>query len=209
MNKHKNLMVIGAGGHGRVVADVAARSGKFQQIVFLDDAQPNQELPYPYLGKCDMAENYLDQYEMVVAIGNGEVRQKIMRVLADKGACFATIVAPDAIVASDVQIGAGTVVFSGVVINTGASIGQGVIVNTASSIDHDCMVGDFCHIAVGARLCGTVRLAPQVWVGAGAVVINNLSVDTSCVIGAGAVVVKNIEQQGVYIGVPAKNKADL
>ena len=206
MNKHKDLIVIGAGGHGRVVADIAARTGDYQAIAFLDDIEPPQTFPYLYLGKCDTAEKYLDAYDIVVAIGNGEVRQKIMLSLAEHGAGFATIIAPDAIVAADVRIGVGSVVCPGAVVNTGTVIGQGVIINTASSVDHDCKIDDFCHVAVGARICGTVSVGERSWIGAGATVINNVTVCSGCMIGAGAVVVNDIETDGTYFGVPARRK---
>lgn len=206
MNKYKDLIIIGAGGHGRVVADTAARTGNYQSISFLDDIEFPQTFPYPYLGKCDTAEKYLDAHDIVVAIGNGEVRQKIMLSLAEHGAHFATIIAPDSIVAADVSIGAGTVVLPGAVINTGTVIGKGVIINTASSVDHDCRIDDFCHVAVGAHICGTVSVGQRSWVGAGVTVINNVTICSDCMIGAGAVVVNDIETNGIYVGVPAKRQ---
>lgn len=206
MNKYKDLIIIGAGGHGRVVADIAARVGNYQSIAFLDDKELPQTFPYPYLGKCDTAEKYLDAYDIAVAIGNGEVRQRIMVSLAEHGAHFATIIAPDAVIAADVRIGAGTIILPGTVINTGTVIGKGAIINTASSVDHDCSIGDFCHVAVGAHICGTVHVGHRTWVGAGATVINNITICSDCMIGAGAVVVNDIETSGLYVGVPAKRQ---
>ena len=91
------------------------------------------------------------------------------------------------------------------VINSGARIGSGCIINTCSSVDHDCILGDYVHIAVGSHLCGTVIVGSQTWIGAGAIVSNNMSVCSNCMIGAGAVIVKNIEESGIYIGVPARS----
>ena len=99
-----------------------------------------------------------------------------------------------------------TVIMAGAVVNPGASVGKGCIVNTCSSVDHDCRVGDYVHIAVGAHLCGTVAVGEGTWIGAGSTVSNNVSVCGECMIGAGAVVVRDITEAGTYLGVPAKKK---
>lgn len=199
----KNLIIIGAGGHGRVVADIAKQTGLYTYIAFLDDFEPAKKLPYPYLGKVSQAFEYIDQYAFFVAIGDAMVRKRIMENLIDKGAKLATVIHPSAIISSDVTIGYGTVVMPGVIINTGSKIGEGCIVNTSSSVDHDCIVSNYCHISVGAHLCGTVNVGENTWIGAGATVINNIDICPNCLIGAGAVVVKSIKSSGAYVGVPA------
>ena len=93
---------------------------------------------------------------------------------------------------------------AGAVINPGVRIGKGCIINTCSSMDHDCVVGDYVHIAVGSHLCGTVSVGDGTWIGAGATVSNNVSICSDCMIGAGAVVIKDIKESGTYVGVPAK-----
>jgi sugar O-acyltransferase (sialic acid O-acetyltransferase NeuD family) len=146
----------------------------------------------------------LQDADFFVAIGNGVVRRKIQTMLEENGASVATLIHPRAVVAQDVSVGRGTVIMAGAVVNPGAVIGCGNIVNTCASVDHDCCIGDYIHIAVGARICGMVRLEDDSWIGAGAVIIQNLSVCAGCIIGAGAVVVKSITEQGTYVGVPAK-----
>ena len=194
----KNKLVsIGAGGQGRVCADIARLMG-YAEIIFLDDGAPNAE------GKVKDYPQYLPDADFFVAIGNGAVRRKIQTMLEENGASIATLIHPNATVAQDVKIGQGTAVMAGAVINPGAVIGCGNIVNTCASVDHDCRVGDYLHIAVGARICGTVTLEDDSWIGAGAVIIQNLSVCAGCMIGAGAVVVKSITEKGTYMGVPAR-----
>lgn len=200
----KKLIILGAGGHGRVVADVAARTGVYEEIAFLDDGYPGDDFRYAYLGKCQDAEKYVAEYEMVVAVGNNQVRKMLFNQLKQIGASIATIIAMDAIIGSDVEIGEGTVVLSGTVVNTGTRIGRGVILNTASSADHDCVVEDFCHVAVGARLCGAVHIGESSWIGAGVTVKNHTSICADCVVGVGAAVVSDLIESGVYVGVPAK-----
>lgn len=191
------LVIIGAGGQGRVCADIARLMG-YAEIIFLDDGAPNAE------GKVKDYPRYLPDADFFVAIGNGAVRRKIQTMLEENGAPVATLIHPNATVAQDVKIGQGTAVMAGAVINPGAVIGCGNIVNTCASVDHDCRVGDYLHIAVGARICGTVTLEDDSWIGAGAVIIQNLSVCAGCMIGAGAVVVKTITEKGTYMGVPAR-----
>lgn len=200
----ENLLIIGAGGHGRVVADVAGRTGNYRSIAFLDDAPACEGLPYPCLGGCGDAERFLNDHDVCVAIGNGAVRKRIMEKLEEKGAGFATVIAPEAVIGSNVRIGQGSVIMPGVIVNTGTSIGRGVILNTACSVDHDCVVGDYCHVAVGAHLCGTVQVEPLSWIGAGAVVINNVRICAECTLGAGAVVVKDILEPCTVVGCPAR-----
>ena len=191
------LVIIGAGGQGRVCADIARLMG-YGQILFLDDGAPTAE------GKVSDYPRYLPDADFFVAIGNGAVRRKIQMMLEENGANIATLIHPNATVAQDVKIGQGTVVMAGAVINPGATVGSGNIINTCASVDHDCRVGDYLHIAVGARICGTVTLEDDSWIGAGAVIIQNLSVCAGCMIGAGAVVVKSITEKGTYMGVPAR-----
>ena len=193
------LTIIGASGHGRVVADIARLNG-YDEIEFLDD---NADLDhcgkYPVVGNTTQASEINN--DIIVGIGSAAVRKRFMEQLADK--YLATLIHPDAVVAEDVVIGKGTVIMAGVVINPGASIGKGVIINTCSSVDHDCVIEDYVHVAVGAHICGTVNVGESTWIGAGATVINNVSICCSCMIGAGAVVVNDIKEKGTYIGVPA------
>lgn len=200
-----DLVIIGASGQGKVVADIARQLG-YADIVFLDDNKDAKTCgAYPVVGCSQDACQYASA-EFVVAIGNARVRQKLHRELQSMGLRITTLIHPGAVVAADVKIGIGTVVMAGAVINPYAEIGQGCIINTCSSVDHDCKLGDFVHISVGAHVAGTVTIGDNTWVGAGAVISNNLDVTADCMIGAGAVVVKDISEAGTYVGVPAKKR---
>jgi len=194
------LIVIGASGHGKVVADIAVLNG-YEDIAFLDDDESLKVCAgWPVVGKSTDAPDG----EVFVAVGNPQTRKRLMELYKDR--IQPVLIHPNAVVAGDVEIGSGAVVMAGAVINPGARIGRGVIVNTSSSIDHDCSVGDYSHVSVGAHLCGTVKVDDSVWIGAGATVINNVNICGGCTIGAGAVVIKNIDEAGTYIGVPARKK---
>lgn len=199
----KQLIIIGASGHGKVVADIAKNIG-YSSIRFLDD---NSSVDYcgnyQVIGRIEVFKNYRD-CDFIVGIGNAIVREKIQNMLIKEKCNVITLIHPNAVVASDTEIGIGTVVMAGAVINSGSKIGNGVIVNTCSSVDHDCTVQNFSHIAVGAHIAGTVFVGEKTWIGAGATIINNIDIAKNCMIGAGAVVVNNINEKGVYVGVPAK-----
>ena len=196
------LIIIGASGHGKVVADIAALNG-YKDIVFLDDDEDVKECAgWAVVGKGVEA----PEGEIFVAVGNPDTRKRLMELYSDR--IQPVLIHPKAVVAENVKIGYGSVVMAGAVINPGVKVGRGVIVNTSSSIDHDCSVGDYSHISVGAHLCGTVKVDANVWISAGATVINNVNICGGSTIGAGAVVIKDIDEPGTYIGVPARKKKE-
>lgn len=198
-----DLVIVGASGHGKVVADIACKIG-YKKIVFFDDNVNVKTCgEYNVVGRCTDAKTFRDS-DFFVAIGNSEIRKKIQSELEDQELNVVSLVHPAAVVASSVEIGAGSVVMAGAVINPYAKIGNGCIINTCSSVDHDSIVGDFSHVSVGAHVAGTVKIGSKVWIGAGATVSNNVEIISDCMIGAGAVVVKNISAAGTYVGVPAK-----
>ena len=200
----KDLIIIGAGGHGRVIADIAQKLGVYNTIAFLDDGAAKASMGLPIIGKTADIEKYVKATDVFVAIGNSTVRGEFIERLLAMGANIPTLIHPSAVIGACVEIGSGTAVMAGAVINPCSKLGKGVILNTCSSIDHDCIIGDYCHIAVGVHVAGTVTLGEKVWLGAGATIKNNVSICADCVIGAGAVVVKDITESGTYIGVPAK-----
>lgn len=201
----KKIIIIGASGHGKVVADIAVRNG-YKDIVFLDDDQNKKNCGnYPVVGKSD--EVNIIKGDVIIAIGNAEKRQKIQNLV--EKIRLPTLVHPDAVIANDVNIGEGTVIMAGTVINSGTIIGKGCIVNTSSSIDHDCVIGDFVHISIGSHIAGTVCVMNRSWIGAGAIISNNVNICSDCIIGAGAVLINSIDIAGTYIGIPAKKVKDI
>lgn len=201
----EQILIVGAGGQGKVVADIAKLTG-YKRIVFLDDNDEVKECGgYPVVGNSEDASCYQD-YDCILAIGNSKTRQKVMTSLQAMGMSMATLIHPSAIVASDVMIGEGSVVMAGAVISPGARIGRGCIINTCASVNHDCELGEFVHVSVGAHVAGTVTIGDHTWIGAGAIVSNNITITKECMIGAGAVVVTDLLETGVYIGVPARPK---
>ena len=199
----KKLVIIGASGHGKVIADIAKKNG-YEEIAFLDD---NEDVTTcagcKVVGTSKDILNFSNR-DFFVAIGNARIRKMVMQKLIDNGLNIVTLIHPNAVVDESVKLGFGTVVMAGAVINAEAEIGNGAIINTCSSVDHDCRIGDYVHISVGSHVCGTVTIKDNTWVGAGSTVINNVSICEDCLIGIGAAVVDNIGEKGTYVGVPAR-----
>lgn len=198
--RFEKLIIIGAGGHGKVCADIAKLMG-YKEVVFLDD-NPNLKScgRYAVIGPTSLISQIGG--DVFIAIGDNIVRRKISSLISyDR---IATLIHPNAVIADTVKIGRGTVIMAGTVINADAKIGEGCIINTCSSVDHDCKVGNFVHIAVDSHVAGTVSIGANCFLGAGSIVINNVDVCDNLKLGAGAVVVDDIEQSGVYVGIPAK-----
>ena len=197
------LVIIGASGHGKVIADIAKKNG-YKDIIFLDD-NPNTKQcgTYAVCGGCDNAESYKDA-DFIVAIGNNSYRRNVQSSLKDKGLKVVSLIHPAAVVASSATVGAGTVIMAGAVVAPYAILGEGCIVNTCASVDHDCVAGDYVHIAVGVHMAGSVSIGEDTMVGAGATIINNITICKNCIIGAGAVVVRDMVEPGTYVGTPAK-----
>lgn len=203
--ENRRLALLGASGHGKVIAD-AALASQWKDIVFFDDAWPTvtSNGPWQVAGSRAMLLEQLGEFDgVIVAIGNCLIRAKRHRELSAEGALMATIIHPHAYVSPYSTIGAGTVVMAGAVINAGASISDASIINTSASVDHDCQLGFGVHISPGAHLAGNVTVGANAWVGIGAVVRQGLSIGTGTTVGAGAVVVKSVESGVTVVGNPA------
>lgn len=196
-----NVVIIGAGGHAKVVADIVLKSGD-KLLGFLDDCKQGAVLDgYDVLGKIKDAKKFADDTRFIVAIGDNKTRKQVTE---QSKLNWYTAVHPSAQIGIGTQIGVGSCIAANAVINAGATVGVGCIINTSAVVEHDCVVGDFSHVSPGAVLCGTVEIGDCVHIGANATVINNLSVCSNSIVGAGATVVKSIEKSGVYVGTPAK-----
>ena len=196
----KPLNIIGASGQGKVAADIAYLVGYDIVSFFDDDVSKGSCAGIPIVGSTEDVQDA--EGDLFVAVGNPRVREMLMKRFRDRR--FPTLVHPSAAVAQSATIDEGSIVMAGAVINPEAIIGKGCIINTCASVDHDCTLNNYVHVAVGAHLCGTVKIGKATWIGAGSTVINNLSVCEDVVVGAGAVVVKTIEVPGTYVGVPAR-----
>lgn len=200
----KDVIIIGAGGHARVIADIITKSND-NVIGFLDDNLSLQEkkiyLDKKVIGTTKDINKYKNNY-FVIGIGNNNIRENISN---DHDLKWYTAIHPSAIIANEVSIEVGSVIMAGSIINTGTKIGKHCIINTRSSLDHDNIIENYVHISPGATLAGTVHIKEKTWICAGATIINNITIAKNNIIGAGSVVIKDINKEdSIYVGVPAR-----
>lgn len=196
----KKLSVIGAGGHAKVVIDVARKAGLEPAVVY--DAAPRCDqfcgvkvLPEP--GDAAGVRGPL-----FIAVGSNAARRNLATKYSASG--FPVLVHPSAVVAGSAEIGEGTVVMAGAVVQPEAVVGRHCIINTGASVDHDCRIADFVHVSPHATLCGGVSVGEGSWIGAGATVIQCVRIGAGCMIGAGATVVCDIPDGATALGTPAR-----
>jgi sugar O-acyltransferase (sialic acid O-acetyltransferase NeuD family) len=197
------LLILGAGGHGRVAADAAMAQGLWSAISATDrDAARCQGELLPGVPLA-LAEAALQQAEMIhVAIGDADARRSEAQAVGLHR--LATVAHPRACASPHARVGSGCLLAAQSVVGPGARLGLCVIVNHGAVVDHDCDVGDFSHVAPAATLGGRVRVGAAVLIGAGASVLPGLSICSGAVIGAGSVVHRDVTRPGVYAGVPAR-----
>lgn len=204
----KKLAIIGAGGHGKVAADIAELSG-WGQIEFFDD-HPNPLYPWNIVGSCNdlFAHNFNNYEGIFIAIGNNTHRKKFFTLLQDQDANLISLIHPNATISPYTTIKDGCLIAANTVINPGSIIGLGCIINTGAIIDHDCIIGNFSHIAPRATLAGHVQVGQNSWIGLGSSIIQQIKIADDIYIGAGSLVIKNLELSGLYYGTPAILKKD-
>lgn len=206
------LLVLGAGGHAKVVAETAMATGCFSSIAFLDDrcTAPGQlplVLGWPVLGPFTAAleANTSEPYAAaLVAIGHAPARLQWLQRLSAAGYELPVLIHPTAWVSPSAHLGAGSVVFAHAAIQAQAVIGSGTILNTGCSVDHDAQLGDGVHICPGARLAGEVQVGDRSWIGIGASVMQQIRIGADVTVGAGAAVVRDLPDGVTAAGVPAR-----
>lgn len=200
------LAILGASGHGKVVADAASLSD-WSEIVFFDDAWPGlaQNGPWKVAGSSRELMTQGAQYDgVVVAIGNNRVRKARQLELLDAGLNVVSVVHPSAVISPHASIGVGTVIFAGAVINACACVGAGSVLNTGAVVEHDCSVGEYSHLSPNSVLAGGVSVGRMVWVGAGASVKQLVVLGDEVLVGMGSVVLSDVPAGQTVAGVPAR-----
>ena len=192
------IYLFGAGGHGKVIADILELCGT--EIGGIFDADLNQriwdyktfEFPGPYK---------INEDKLILSIGNNETRKKIASQIE---ANYILAIHPSAIIAKKNFIDVGSVVMAGAVVNTDTMIGKHCILNTNCSVDHDCLIADYVHVSPNSTLCGGVSVGECSQIGTGAIVIPGIKIGSNSIIGAGAVVIKDVPDKVVVVGNPAR-----
>jgi UDP-perosamine 4-acetyltransferase len=209
-----DIVLVGGGGHGKVVLAALLRSPDFRVVGYTDPTDHGSPLlGVARLGHDDVLPAVAAEFPGAGAaigvgmLGSTTVRRRLEAMLDRLGLSLPVIRASSAIVHADVAIGDGTFVGDGVVVNPSARIGRCAILNTRCVVEHDVVVGAHAHIAPGATLCGGAAIGDDCWIGANAVVSQCKRVERGCIVGAGAVVVTDLREPGTYVGVPARRVA--
>lgn len=200
------LAILGASGHGKVVADMALLIG-YSEVVFFDDAWPkkNSVGRWSITGTTETLISAMPDFDaVIVAIGDNRIRLEKQIMLATGGATLVSLIHPAAVASHFAQIGEGSVICASAVVNVDAVLGSSVVVNTGATVDHDCRLDDAVHIAPGAHLSGDVYVGRRSWIGVGACVKQGIHIGSDVIVGAGAVVVSDISDGVTAVGNPAR-----
>lgn len=203
------IVILGAGGHAKVVADIVQQMGGFMLRGCLDDDPATwgrEVLGRPVLGGIDLLPGLRNEGVnwCLAAVGDNRLRLALAQRAGGLGYRFPVAVHPRAAVAPSVRLGEGTVVAAGAVINPDAVVGNHGIVNTGAVVEHENRLGDGVHVSPGAVLCGGVVVGERTHIGAGARVIPGVRIGADCIVGAGAVVIRDLPDRVVAVGVPAR-----
>ena len=210
MAHSRPFIVIGSGGHAKVVIDTLHAIG--HSILFCTDVNESRcgvkVCDVRVAGHDDLID---DQSPTDVYLANGlgsigvpALRKKIYSEWTEKGFEFSTIVHPTAFVSPTANLGLGTQIMAGAVVQTSANVGANSIVNTRASIDHDCSIGEHCHIAPGVTISGSVATGDLCHVGTGACIIQSIKIGNRVVVGSGATVIRDVPDDLIVTGIPAK-----
>ncbi|AKJ69011.1 hypothetical protein ABW99_13145 [Pandoraea thiooxydans] len=205
------LIILGAGGHGSVVADVATVAVPDIEILFLDDRYPQSRKSWhwPIVGALVDFKQFIDSStHFLVAIGANSLRHQWQTRIREESGHMATLIHPSAVVSRYSTIGPGTVVFPAAVINIGAVLGEGCIINTGAIVEHDCRLGAAVHICPNVGVAGSVTIGDRATIGVGSAVRPGVHIGSDVIIGAGASVVHDIPSGITAFGVPAKNQSE-
>jgi acetyltransferase EpsM len=205
------VIIIGAGGHAQVVADILQLTKNMIPLGYIDDNLKlcgNFYLGLPVLGNMEQISR-IEHDRVIVAIGDNMRRKQVFESLKQQGKQFATAIHPTAIIAPSATIGVGTMICAGAIVNPATSVGDNVILNTGSTIDHHNQIEHHVHIAPGVHLGGTVTVREGAFIGVGAKVIPQREVGTWSVVGAGAAIVDDVEPKSLYMGVPGRKYRDI
>jgi len=203
----KKLAIVGASGHGKVIADIAEELGFI--VKFYDDAYPSKTHieHWPILGTCadliTLNNVNITLHNVIVAIGNNETRSEKIKLLQKNHFNLITLIHPTAVISQYATIAKGTVVFANAVINAFARVGSGCIINTAAIVEHDCIIDNFTHICPNTALAGGVTVGSKSWIGIGSQVKQLVTIGDNCLVGAGSTVLKNIPDNVTAFGSPA------
>jgi UDP-perosamine 4-acetyltransferase len=204
-----DVVLIGAGGHGRVVLDILRAGGIHKPIGFLDaDPQLTGQTigGLPVLGQVNLLPKLKAQKVKgaIISIGDNSPRRRYFQKVVEHGFELVNAIHPGSQVSSTARLGRNVVIAAGAVVSTDARLGDGVIVNTSAVIDHECEIGRAVHIFPSATLAGRVRVGDEAFIGLGCIIIQCLRIGSRAIVGAGAAVIQDVPDGATVVGVPAR-----
>lgn len=204
------LLIVGAGGHGSVIADAALSGELWSAVCFVDDRTGRESvLGFPVVGTTTDLERLRKMYSSVaVGIGDATARLAMLEKCERLGFDLPFIRHRTAVVSRFASIAPGCVAFAQSAINPGTVMGRGCIINTGATVDHDCELGEGVHVCPGAHLAGNVRVGARSWIGIGASVRQGIQIGSEVIVGAGAAVVSDVSSGLTVVGVPARARHD-
>jgi sugar O-acyltransferase (sialic acid O-acetyltransferase NeuD family) len=211
MTRGRNLLILGASGHGKVVGDCARASGNWSELLFFDARWPALDAcgEWPVAGSDSaLIEKVGPGDNAFVAIGDSAIRIAWLQRLTAAGVGIATVIHPSAVVSRGAVLGPGCLVVASAVVNYGARLGSGCIINTGATVDHDCVLADGVHVCPGANLGGDVHVGEASWIGIGSAVHHGIRIGAGVVVGAGAAVIADVPDRLTMVGVPARPKGE-
>lgn len=206
----EKIVVIGGGGHAKVLINILKRLNKYQILGYADLMDKGVVQGLQYLGNDGILNGIIKNNKKcsaVIGVGNvriSDTRRKIYKMLKNIGFDLPVIISPNAIVSDDVIIDEGTAIFDGAIINSGTIIGKCVTVNNAAIVEYDCKIGDFVHLTPCTILSFGVEVGNSSFIGSGAIISQNIKIAENCLIGGGSVVIKDALLEGTYLGVPSR-----
>jgi sugar O-acyltransferase (sialic acid O-acetyltransferase NeuD family) len=195
-----NIIIIGAGGHSKVIIDIIRELGNYNIVGIYDDNKIGYFSGIKIIGKISEINNTIDYF--IIGIGNDKIRKKIAEEYNQLK--WATLIHPKTIIAKTAIIKEGSVVCAGAIIQTEVEVGKHCIINTNCSIDHESTIGDYCSICPSSTICGQVKVGESSFIGANSTIIQIIEIGKECIIGAGSVVIRNIPNNSKAVGNPAK-----
>lgn len=204
------LLIIGAGGHGKVVADAARSHGAWEELGFIDDRMRDERvLDVPIVGTTAELSQFVGRYASIaVAIGSAQQRLRLLDQCRSLGFSLPVIAHKTAVVSRFATLAHGCVILALAAVSADARLGVGCIVNAGATVDHDCQLADGVHVCPGVHLAGNVTVGARTWIGIGSCVRQELTIGSDVTIGAGSAVVSNIQSGVTVFGVPARPRSE-